>query len=366
MIKLGLYGCGNRTKALLNALRHDSFYTVHALYDLNPASAQALSQRFGGKICNTEEELFREKDVDAFMISLNPLAHKEVLAKVIPFGKPIFIEKPVAFSGEEVRELADLADKYHVPVQVGFMRRYLPSTLSALEYMKAHDPGKIYSIACNWFHTSLTETNFWTRKDPGNFRLQLSQIPYHTCHMLDIMCILGGPVREVNSLMIEETHREYPSPNDLMGNITFASGINGHFHYSSTSYYYEWTYRFHAENYSIKLCVEPYKDLEVFQKPRFITSQLGPDPDRKDHDFTSFNSYFHLHTRPYTVNYDTNNLMIADENIMYDFVRMVRDGVPPWADLRAAVRTQGLAEALERSGREKCTVKMDPDGVPLP
>lgn len=365
MFKLGLYGCGNRTKALLNALRHDSFYQVHALYDLNIESTKALAERFGGKVCATEEELFREK-VDAYMISLNPLAHKEVLEKIIPLGRPVFIEKPVAFTGEEVRRLADLAEKHNVFVQVGFMRRYLPSTLSALEYMKTHEPGRFYSIACNWFHNSLVESNYWGRKAPGNFRLQLSQIPYHTCHMLDIMCLFGGPIAEVNALMIEETHREYPSPNDLMGNISFASGINGHFHYASTSYYYEWSYRFHTENYSIKLCVEPFKELQVYQKPKFITSQLGPDPDKEDHDFASFNSHFHLHTRPYTVTYDTSQLIMADENIMYDFVKMVRDGVPPWADLRAAVRTQGLAEALELSGREKRPVKMDQDGVPLP
>ena len=365
MFKLGLYGCGNRTKALLNALRHDDFYKVHALYDLNTGSAVKLAERFGGKVCTSEEDLFRDKEIDAFMISLNPLYHKEVLKKIIPLGRPVFIEKPVAFTGEDVRLLADLAEKHKVFVQVGFMRRYLPSTLAALEYMKTHDPGRIYSIACNWFHMNQVETNFWGRRDPGNFRLQLSQIPYHTCHMLDIMCLMGGPVKEVYSIMIEETHREYPSPNDLIGNIIFSSGINGNFHYASTSYYHELSYRFHSENYGIKLAVDLNKKVLIYKKPRFVTSELGPDPDDPRHDFNSFNTHFHLHTSPCTINYDTNELVIADENIMYDFVRMVRDNLPPWADLRSAVRTQGLAEALELSGREKRLIKMDPDGVPI-
>ena len=50
---------------------------------------------------------------------------------------------------------------------------------------------------------------------------------------------------------------------------------------------------------------------------------------------------------------------------MYDFVRMVRDGVPPQADLRTAVRVQGLAEAIEASGRLKHPVELSPVGLPV-
>ena len=54
----------------------------------------------------------------------------------------------------------------------------------------------------------------------------------------------------------------------------------------------------------------------------------------------------------------------ANENIMYDFVKMVRDGVAPTADLAAAVRVQGLAEAIELSGKLKRSIELDSDGVP--
>ena len=152
MIKLGLYGCGERTWALLNALIKDEFYCVAASYDLSENAVRKTVEEFGGKACKSAEELIACKDVDAFLISLSPFAHADALRKTIPAGKPVFVEKPVAFTGAEVAELEELAARYQVPVQVGFMRRYLPETIAALDYIKAHDPGRLFSVECKWVH----------------------------------------------------------------------------------------------------------------------------------------------------------------------------------------------------------------------
>ena len=48
MINIGLYGCGNRTKQLLDSLIHDGLYRVHAAYDVVPAATEALVAQYGG------------------------------------------------------------------------------------------------------------------------------------------------------------------------------------------------------------------------------------------------------------------------------------------------------------------------------
>lgn len=204
--------------------------------------------------------------------------------------------------------------------------------------------------------------NFNLYHQPDNFRLKVSQIPFHCCHMLDIFLLAGGPVKRVSSQLIKVTARPYPSPDDLIANIEFANGANGRFHYSSMVYYTEMSYRFHAENYSIKMNAGQ-NQLEIFRRPRFRTSQLGCEPEQR-RDFHSFNESYESFCRPQTVNF-SQSLNVANENIMYDFVRMVRDGVPPQADLRTAVRVQGLAEAIEASGRLKHPVELSPVGLPV-
>ena len=362
MIRLGLYGTGNRTKTLLDSLGGDGFYKVHAAYDRTRESAAALTAKYGGTVCRSADELADFEGVDAYFISLSPFAHADALRRVIPRGKPVFVEKPVSFSSAEVDELAGLAEQYRVPVQVGFMRRWLPESIAMLDYIRRNEPGRLFCMDCNWFHHGDTEMNFNLYHQPDNFRLKVSQIPFHCCHMLDIFLLAGGPVKRVSSQLIKVTVRPYPSPDDLIANIEFANGANGRFHYSSMVYYTEMSYRLHAENYSIKMNAGQ-NQLEIFRRPRFRTSQLGCEPEQR-RDFHSFNESYESFCRPQTVNF-SQSLNVANENIMYDFVRMVRDGVPPQADLRTAVRVQGLAEAIEASGRLKHPVELSPVGLPV-
>lgn len=362
MIKLGLYGCGERTWSLLNSLIKDEFYCVTAAYDLSEKALQNTVTEFGGKPCRSAEELIACKDVDAFLISLSPFAHAEALRKTIPAGKPIFVEKPVAFTGAEVAELEDLAKQYHVPVQVGFMRRYLPETIAALDYIKSHDPGRLFSVECKWVHHGDTGMNYYMQHFPDNFRLKCSQIPFHCCHMLDIFLLFGGPVQKVTSQLIKVTERPYLSPDDVLCNVQFANGANGHFHYSSMVYYVEFSYGFNAENYSFKMCTEG-QNLIVHEKPRFMTTQLGPHPEAEK-DFGKFNSGYEHACLPNTMRFSQGH-NYANENIMFDFVKLVRDGIPCNADLKQAVRVQGLAEAVEMSGKLGKTLELNERGIPI-
>ena len=45
MIRLGLYGAGNRTRALLNSLIQDQFYCVESVYDLNLKASESPDTR---------------------------------------------------------------------------------------------------------------------------------------------------------------------------------------------------------------------------------------------------------------------------------------------------------------------------------
>ena len=362
MIRLGLYGCGERTWSLLNSLIRDEFYCVQASFDLSEAAVQKTVAEFGGKACRSAEELIACKDVDAFLISLSPFAHADAMRKTIPAGKPVFVEKPVAFTGAEVAELEALAEQYHVPVQVGFMRRYLPETIAALDYIRNNEPGRLFSVECKWVHHGDVGMNYYMQHFPDNFRLKCSQIPFHCCHMLDIFLLFGGPVQTVTSQLIKVTERPYPSPDDVICSVKFANGANGLFHYSSMVYYTEFSYGFNAENYSFKMCTEG-QNLQVYHRPRFRTTQLGPHPEAEK-DFGRFNNRYERACFPDTTKF-SQGLDFANENIMFDFVKMVRDGAVPEADLKTAVRVQGFAEAVEMSGKLGKTIELNEQGIPI-
>ena len=59
-------------------------------------------------------------------------------------------------------------------------------------------------------------------------------------------------------------------------------------------------------------------------------------------------------------------MSFTSENIMYDFVKTVRDGAPVAANLRAAAKVQGFAEAMELSGKlGGKVIELDENGIPV-
>lgn len=337
MIKLGLYGCGNRTKTLLDSLRNDKLYEVAALYDINQTAMQIMHREYGGVVCKSSEKLINCPEVDAFIISLDPFTHPKALRETMKARKPIFIEKPVSFSAAEVLELARIAEKDKIPVHVGFMRRYMPYHVAAREFIRNNPPGNMFSINCNWFHPGETEMINFLKKDPGNFRLKVSQIPFHCCHALDVMLLYGNKVKKVTGKFIKEVKRPYPSPDELIALLEFESGALGCFHYSSMSYTHEISYQIHAENYTLKM----NGDLEICRRPVYEAARAGLG---KDIAFYDCRESYHKHMAPEIRTYS--NCSVTGK-IMFDFINTVRDGAPVAATLMDAYEVAKLAEMIE-------------------
>ncbi len=341
MIKLGLYGCGNRTKVLLDSLRYDELYEVTALYDIIPSAMERIQNEYGGTICSSPDELISNPQIDAFIISLDPFNHAQALRNTMKAGKPVFIEKPVSFSASEVYELVQMAKKNKVPVHVGLMRRYMPYHIDGLNFIKENNPGHIFSINCNWFHPGETEVINFQRNDPDNFRLKVSQIPFHCCHALDVMLQYGGMVKKVKGEMVKVIDRRYPSPDELIAVLEFENGAIGRFHYSSMSYSPEISYQIHSENYTLKI----NNNLEICKRPKYKSQREGTGKDCRDS--------YHKHMAPEVRTYRD---VSVTEKIMFDFISSVQHDIPMKVPLMDALKTAELAEAIEASTKNGKTI----------
>jgi len=74
-----------------------------------------MRDEFGVRIVDTIEELAGL--VDGVMIeSCDGRQHLEQFRKVAPFGKPVWIDKPLATTVKEAKAIAELAEKHNSPV----------------------------------------------------------------------------------------------------------------------------------------------------------------------------------------------------------------------------------------------------------
>lgn len=335
-VRLGLYGCGNRTKALLESVCGEGLYEVAACFDICGVKTGEVSSRYGGRACASPAELTGAEGVDAFIISLDPFAHPAAFFETIKAGKPVFIEKPVAMDPETAFEMMTAADRAKVPVQVGFMRRFNPGVKAALRYIRENNPGTLFSISARWFHSGETEMINMLNNFPDNFRLKVSQIPFHCCHALDVMMLLGGKPLSVYSRGTKVIDRPYPSPDEVISSLEFETGAIGIFHYSSMTYGNVIDYLVHAENYSMEVSSGR---LKIFSRPA-LKSQRGEwDKDCR--------AAYHRNMGPEERMYGSSS---EDVEIMLSFLEGVRAGRSVMTpSLEDGWRAAAFAGAIEKS-----------------
>jgi hypothetical protein len=89
--------------------------------------------QFGTKLRTSIEEVVSE--CDAIMIeNVDGRKHLEIARKVLPFGKPVFIDKPLAASLEDGREIVRLARVHGAPLFSASALRYSRPVIEALQH----------------------------------------------------------------------------------------------------------------------------------------------------------------------------------------------------------------------------------------
>jgi predicted dehydrogenase len=106
-----------------------------AIYDVDLAKANAIAKKYRVTPAQSLDE-FAEM-VDAASIATPTNTHYEVARSLLGLGKHLLIEKPIMDNTRHASELAELAARDHLILQVGHVERFNP-VLSALEARLTH------------------------------------------------------------------------------------------------------------------------------------------------------------------------------------------------------------------------------------
>jgi myo-inositol 2-dehydrogenase/D-chiro-inositol 1-dehydrogenase len=98
---------------------------IACVADVDAEAAQALAARCGiPKIVDSAEKVIGDSSVDAVLICSPTGTHADLIVQAARAGKPIFCEKPIAFSLVKIDAALAAVKKVGVPLQVGFNRRF--------------------------------------------------------------------------------------------------------------------------------------------------------------------------------------------------------------------------------------------------
>src|SRR5256712_9112574 len=106
-----------------------------AIYDVDLARANAIAKKYGTTATKSLDE-FAEL-VDAASIATPTNTHHEIAVSLLQRGKHLLVEKPITENPQHATELAELAARNRLILQVGHVERFNPG-LSALEARLTH------------------------------------------------------------------------------------------------------------------------------------------------------------------------------------------------------------------------------------
>jgi predicted dehydrogenase len=139
--RLGIIGLGEVAQVVhlpILASRPDLF-EITAICDVSPGLVTLLGDRYDvpGRYADVSSLL--DHDLDAVMILTSDEYHTDFVIAACRAGKPVFVEKPMALNLREAELIANESADTGVEVMVGYMRRYAPAFVDAVEEIRSWD-----------------------------------------------------------------------------------------------------------------------------------------------------------------------------------------------------------------------------------
>ena len=134
-LRVGVVGVGHIGKNHARLYAETPAAEFAAIFDTDRAKAEEISRGFGVAIADSLGD-FAER-VDAASVATPTSSHFEVAKELLGRGKHLLIEKPITENTAHASELAELAARRELVLQVGHVERFNP-VLSALEARLTH------------------------------------------------------------------------------------------------------------------------------------------------------------------------------------------------------------------------------------
>jgi predicted dehydrogenase len=151
--KIGILGCGNRSKAHIPALNNVPEIEIGALCDIVPHKmdrrAELIKKGPKPRKYVDLEKMLQQEDLDAIAVILPNHLHKRAAIAALQAGKHVFCEKPMALTVADCNEMIAVSERTRKAIQIGTQRRHSNRYKKAVETIRNASVGRILSSDIN-------------------------------------------------------------------------------------------------------------------------------------------------------------------------------------------------------------------------
>jgi len=196
---------------------------IHGLPEQSAALGELAARYAVPLVYTTAEELVACPQVDAVYIATPVQLHCSHALLAAAAGKHVLVEKPMALSLAECRQMIAACRRAKVKLQVGYMRRFHPYHAKIREIV---DEGRLGRII-----EARIQTHLWYPESPGAWRQDPQQggggaFMDMGSHCLELMEFFLGPIEWVQGFA-EHLAFDYPVEDTSLAIVKFARGALG-------------------------------------------------------------------------------------------------------------------------------------------
>ncbi len=213
-LRVGLAGLGSMGRNHLRNLVARDDVVLAAVADPSEGALTAAGEQTDAHAYADPLEMLEEERLDALVIAAPTTLHHQIALAAIERSVPLLVEKPLATTVAEGRDLVEAAARRDVVLQAGHIERFNPAVLALGERLTGGALSRIYSIK------TLRAGPFPARIRDVGVAVDLAT------HDVDIMCHLAGA--RPDRVYAETTQHVHTTHEDLVfGLLHFPGGTVG-------------------------------------------------------------------------------------------------------------------------------------------
>ena len=225
-IGLAVIGAGRmgRSHARLIAAGAPELRIV-AIGDVDGRAARHLADEIGAAAFADPLAAVSAPGVDAVLVAVSSVHHREVVEAAASAGRDILCEKPLALDLADTDAILAAVDRAGVRLQVGFMRRHDPDHVRAHARIVAGELGRLLLFTSRQYDVDPPPPSVLDPRTGGGIMLDMGTHEFDSARFL-----MGSEITEVQATGSVQLFPEVAASDDVdtaVVNLKFASGAIG-------------------------------------------------------------------------------------------------------------------------------------------
>ncbi len=229
MIGVAIIGVGDIANIHIEAYKKfNNRCQMKALVDIYKEKAEEKAKKYNldCEVISDYHELLNRKDIQLVSICLPPSMHCDTAVDFLLAGKHVLCEKPMAPTLEQCDKMLAAAKRGGGKLSIVAQNRFKSDIMRTKQFLDSGVLGDIYFAQVNslWWR-GMNYYDLWWR---GTWENEGGGCTFiHAVHHIDLLLWLMGGVKEVRSLIANQSHKNSEVEDVSISTIQFEKGAVG-------------------------------------------------------------------------------------------------------------------------------------------